>query len=107
VLTRAFRKFLGLKFRLPWYDPAYLCLTLFPELASKYQGLDDWLTHFGIPDFARHNALSDALSTAQVFLIILSKAKAIGITRCGDLERLEGIGRQVPERKEAFIHVSG
>jgi DNA polymerase-3 subunit epsilon len=107
VLTRAFRRFLGLKFRLSSYDLAYLCLALFSELASKYQGLDDWLTHFGIPDFARHNALSDALSTAQVFLIALGKAKATGITRCRDLEKLERTGRQVPERKEAFIQVSG
>ena len=76
MLRKAFRKFLGFEFRHAWADLAYLLPEFFPEYAKKYNSLDDWLAHFSIGNDARHNALADALATAQLGLIALRAARA-------------------------------
>jgi DNA polymerase-3 subunit epsilon len=55
-------------------DLAYVMPGLNPPLAKKYHALDDWIGHFGIRIDARHNALADALATAQLFQIALAQA---------------------------------
>lgn len=75
MLRKAFLKFLGIEFRHTWADLAYVMPELYPELASKYRPLDDWLKYFAIGNDARHNALADALATAQLGLIALRAAR--------------------------------
>ncbi|MDP2786746.1 MAG: 3'-5' exonuclease [Pseudomonadota bacterium] len=68
MIERALKTFLGLKFNHPWADLAYLSPALCPELARSHRSLDQWMAHFGIGNFARHSALADALSTAELML---------------------------------------
>ncbi|MBT9612833.1 MAG: 3'-5' exonuclease [Burkholderiales bacterium] len=86
MIGRAMQTYLGLKFKRHALDLAYLAPALFP---SKQRSLDDWLTHFGIPTFARHNALSDAYSTAQLFQVSLKQASLQRLQTCVQLNHLE------------------
>jgi DNA polymerase III subunit epsilon len=74
MIKRALRDYLGLNFKHPWLDLAYVMPGLNPSLAQKYYALDDWVGHFGIRIDARHNALADALATAQLFQVALVQA---------------------------------
>ena len=66
---------------------------LYPDLSQKFQSLDDWLAYFTIPNHARHNALSDALSTAQLFLIAQTKVQQRNIHHFKNLQDLEKMQR--------------
>jgi DNA polymerase-3 subunit epsilon len=66
----------GLELR-RWLDLAPLAPALFPERKAKL--LDDWLAQFGITAQARHDALGDAFSTAQLLLIVLAEARRQGV----------------------------
>ena len=89
MLRKAYRKFLGFDFRHAWADLAYIMPELFPEYANKYHALDDWLTHFSIGNDARHNALADALATAQLGLIALRAARKRRATDFKSLQDME------------------
>lgn len=88
MLRKAFLKFLGIEFDHTWVDLAYVMPDLYPEQGQKYHALDDWLKHFAIGNDARHNALSDALATAQLGLIALRAARERGAT---DFKSLQGM----------------
>lgn len=68
MISKAIRRHLGVRFKHPWSDLAYVAPALYPELAYKCRSLDQWMTQFGIGNFARHSALADALSTAELLL---------------------------------------
>lgn len=89
MLRKAFRKFLSIEFRHGWADLAYLLPELFPKYASKCHALDDWLSHFTIVNDERHNALADALATAQLGLMALRCARAKGNTDFRSLQQME------------------
>lgn len=89
MLRKAFMRFLGIKFKHTWVDMAYLLPELFPDYAKKYHALDDWLAHFSIGNVARHNALADALATAQLGLIALRAAQARRATNFKSLQDME------------------
>lgn len=76
MIDRALKTFLGLKFTHPWADLAYLCPALYPELARSHHSLDHWMAHFGISNYARHSALADALSTAELLLSLRARMSA-------------------------------
>ena len=67
----------GLQLR-RWLDLATLTPALFP--ARKAKLLDEWLRQFGIAAHARHDALGDAFSTAQLLLVVLAEARRQGVT---------------------------
>lgn len=75
MLDRALDQYTG-KQALQWLDLADLCPALFPKLAQGRKTLDDWLAAFDIEGFERHNALSDAWVTAELFLIALAHLPA-------------------------------
>lgn len=75
LLDRALAHTLG-KQPMQWLDLADLCPALFPEQAPERKTLDDWLTAFDLAGFERHNALSDAWVTAELFLIALAHLPA-------------------------------
>ncbi|MGH8758562.1 MAG: hypothetical protein ACREVW_03500, partial [Burkholderiales bacterium] len=56
---------------------------------GENRGLDQWLAYFGIENYARHDALADAFSTAQLLLVLLERAASQGI---GDARAFIGIG---------------
>lgn len=74
VIRKAMDEYLGMAFRPPWVDLAYVAPELVATGGVRYKGLDDWLQRFGIEAFNRHDAVADALATAQLFLAVLAHA---------------------------------
>lgn len=67
MIRRAMKKYLGFTFRHRWLDMAYVMPAILPNLVLR--DLDEWTGHFSIGNDERHNAASDALATAQLFLV--------------------------------------
>jgi DNA polymerase III subunit epsilon len=100
-LRRAMNSHLGIDFHPPWLDIALLGPALNPTLAARLQSLDDWTGHFTISNFARHSALADAYSTAQLFLVLIAISKQSCNSKCfADLATLEGTQRTLLRLKE-------
>jgi DNA polymerase-3 subunit epsilon len=95
MIRRAFQDYLGYAFKHPWMDMAYVMPGLNPALAKKYHALDDWIGHFGIRIDMRHNALADALATAQLFQVAHAQACKKNITNIAGLRDLEKTQRWV------------
>lgn len=95
MIKRALRDYLGLNFRHPWLDLAYVMPGLHPPLARRLRALDDWIGHFGIRVDARHNALADALATAQLFQVAHAHARIKDISSYAGLHDLEKAQRWV------------
>lgn len=95
MIRRAIRQFLGFRFRHDWLDLAYVVPGLFPELSKEYRLLDEWQEHFGIQNFSRHNAVADAVSTAQLFLLATKKARKKRIDSFRALHHVEKSQRWV------------
>ena len=89
MISRAVKAFLGLKFEHAWLDLAYVAPALHPRLARRYRTLDDWMGFFHIRNYARHNALADALSTAELFLALQPILTTRGARRFRDIKMLE------------------
>jgi len=89
VIARAIHKVLGLNLPNVWLDVAVLAPVLFGERAASAHSLDEWMSVFGITNYARHDAVADALATAQLFQIVLARAAQQGMASCADLIRLE------------------
>ncbi|MFZ5474238.1 MAG: PolC-type DNA polymerase III, partial [Pseudomonadota bacterium] len=89
MIRRACQQYLGLDWRHPWLDLAYVMPALLPQYARKYRALDHWVGHFGIGNYARHNALADALATAQLLLTALPLARRQGQNHYRALQELE------------------
>lgn len=79
MLTRALKKTLGYKLRHPFLDVAELAPMLCPDNRPRQNGLDDWCAHFGLHVMQRHHASADALATAELALILFSKAHRQGV----------------------------
>jgi DNA polymerase III subunit epsilon len=88
VLNRAIRKQLGVRYQ-PWYVDLALLL---PAVTGREDAhgweLDQWLEHYGIEVYARHQALADAFATAQLFLLVLERVQRQGLRTLGELLRL-------------------
>jgi DNA polymerase-3 subunit epsilon len=89
MINRAAREYLGSSVANRWIDLAWLAPALYPELAAGRRALDDWTEAFGIDNSQRHNAVADACATAQLFLVLLARARNQGATRVRDLLQLE------------------
>lgn len=97
MIVRAMRSFLGFTLKHAWSDMAYVMPALNPDLAARFRSLDDWIAHFEIHNDARHNALADALVTAQLFQIAILQAQKKNITNFSGLCDLEQAQRWVNE----------
>ena len=95
MIQRAIRHYLGFSFKHPWVDMAYIMPALNPALASQHRSLDDWITQFKIRNDARHNALADALVTAQLFQVGLAQANKKAISDFSGLRDLDKAQRWV------------
>ena len=74
MIGKATLEYLGEKFEPPWIDLAYLAPELVGAEGVRHKGLDAWLDRFGIEVFSRHDAVADALATAQLFIAVLAHA---------------------------------
>jgi DNA polymerase-3 subunit epsilon len=79
MLTRALKQTLGYKLRHPFIDIAEVAPMLCPDNRPRQNGLDDWCSHFGLQVLQRHHASADALATAELALILFSKARRQGV----------------------------
>jgi DNA polymerase-3 subunit epsilon len=95
MVRRALNNNIGMNFKHPWVDLAYIAPALYPDLARQFRALDDWTNHFGILNYARHNALADALSTAQLFLALSERMAEKAIESHKGLQDLDKAQRWV------------
>ncbi|MDO8988829.1 MAG: 3'-5' exonuclease [Sideroxyarcus sp.] len=89
MIRRALRQYLGLKLKHLWVDLAYVMPALYPPLAYSHRVLDDWIGRFNIRIQVRHNALADALATAQLLQVAQACAHKKGISSIASLRDLE------------------
>jgi DNA polymerase III subunit epsilon len=75
MLGRALKDYLGYRLQHPFLDVADLAPMLCPQANLRKAGLDDWIDWFKLQVFDRHNASADALATAELALILFSRAR--------------------------------
>jgi DNA polymerase-3 subunit epsilon len=95
MIKRAIKTFLNFRFEHAWTDLAYISPALYPDLALRNRSLDHWMTHFGITNFARHSALADALSTAELMLALAGRMREKSVRNMRDMRSIESTHRQV------------
>ncbi|WP_263143773.1 3'-5' exonuclease [Pseudomonas sp. RIT-PI-AD] len=78
MLARALKDDLDLRLQHPFLDIAELAPLLCPEAGLERGGLDDWVAHFDLYVPQRHHASADALVTAEIALILFSRARRRG-----------------------------
>lgn len=88
MINHAIRQFLGIKFEHAWVDLAYVAPALLPRIARSTRALDDWTERFRISNYARHNALADALATAELFLALAPLLASHGAANFRDVKTL-------------------
>jgi DNA polymerase III subunit epsilon len=76
MLCRALKDSLGYRLAHPFLDVADIAPLLCPDANIREAGLDDWINHFKLQVGERHHASADALATAELMLILLSRARA-------------------------------
>lgn len=90
MIRRALGQYLGISFKRTWLDLAYVLPALWPELMRSHRALDDWVSHFDIRIDDRHNAVADALATAELLLVAIAQARLAHETKNYDgLRKLE------------------
>nr|WP_217908584.1 3'-5' exonuclease [Pseudomonas simiae] len=75
MLCRALKDSLGYRLTHPFLDVADIAPLLCPEAHIREAGLDDWINHFNLQVGERHHASADALATAELMLILFSRAR--------------------------------
>ncbi|MBY8947526.1 MULTISPECIES: PolC-type DNA polymerase III [unclassified Pseudomonas] len=75
MLGRALKDSLGYRLAHPFLDVADIAPLLCPEAPIREAGLDDWINHFNLHVGERHHASADALATAELMLILFSRAR--------------------------------
>lgn len=90
MIRRALQNVLGVRMRHRWLDLAVLAPALDREAPATRRGLDDWLARYQIVPLQRHNALADALATAQLLQVMFERARAQGIKTVFELFALTG-----------------
>lgn len=94
VLDRALRRHLGMRLRHPVLDLAELAPMLLPDCRPGRDDLDDWCALFGLHASQRHQALADAQVTAELALILLHRARHLGLDSPTALARRLDIWRR-------------
>ena len=79
MLGRALKDHLGYKLQNTFLDVADIAPLLCPQAPIREAGLDEWIDWFKLEVFERHNASADALATAELALILFSRARVQGI----------------------------
>ena len=85
MLARALKDSLGHTLQHPFLDVAELAPMLCPDASLREAGLDDWTAHFGLQAGERHHASADALVTAELAMLLFSRARRQGLDSPGAL----------------------
>ena len=75
MLGRALKDSLGYRLQHSFMDIADLAPLLCPQANIREAGLDDWIDWFKLQVGERHHAAADALATAELALILFSRAR--------------------------------
>ncbi|WP_350614318.1 3'-5' exonuclease [Pseudomonas sp. HY7a-MNA-CIBAN-0227] len=75
MLGRALKDSLGYRLAHTFLDVADIAPFLCPQANIREAGLDDWIEHFKLQVGERHHASADALATAELMLILFSRAR--------------------------------
>ncbi|WP_191489577.1 PolC-type DNA polymerase III [Pseudomonas sp. FEN] len=75
MLARALKDSLGYRLQHPFFDVADIAQLLCPHATLREAGLDDWIDYFKLQVHERHHASADALATAELALILFSRAR--------------------------------
>ena len=75
MLGRALKDSLGYRLAHPFLDVAEIAPMLCPQAPIRDAGLDDWIEYFNLQVGERHHASADALATAELMLILFSRAR--------------------------------
>ncbi|NRH29953.1 3'-5' exonuclease [Pseudomonas sp. MS19] len=95
MLGRALKQTLGIKLRHPFLDVAEMAPLLCPDNAPRRGSLEAWAEQFGLQVHQRHHASADAMVTAELALIMFSKARQNGLDSLHQLTgALEGYRRR-------------
>lgn len=86
MLQNAMQTWLGIKFDALPMDLAALTPMIFPDKGPANAPLDHWLSTFSLSVAHRHNALADAMATAELLLIVLDRAWGLGYRTWGELD---------------------
>lgn len=103
MLSRSLRRDLAFRLQHRFVDVAELAPLLCPDARVGRGGLDDWQRHFGLNNSQRHNAAADALATAEIALILLSKARSQGIRTLAELHERLGYWRKLRHARQGGI----
>lgn len=95
MLKKTVESWLGTDFDPQPIDVAELAPLLFPDKGAGVCPLDHWLDAFGLTSHERHNALDDAMVTAELMLIILERAHQQGYRTWGELSEACRTWRQL------------
>ena len=87
MLARALKQSLDYRLQHHFFDVAEIAPLLCPNAKPRQCGLDDWVSAFGLQVHQRHNASADALVTAELALMLFSKARRQGIDSLVELDR--------------------
>ncbi|MBC3364951.1 exonuclease domain-containing protein [Pseudomonas sp. SWRI154] len=90
MLGRALKDYLGYRLQQPFLDVADMAPMLCPQAHIRQGGLDEWIDWFKLQIFDRHNASADALATAELALILFSRARQQAIHSPLDLQQRLG-----------------
>ncbi|MGR4975614.1 PolC-type DNA polymerase III [Pseudomonas sp. LARHCG127] len=90
MLGRALKDYLGYRLQHPFLDVADLAPMLCPQAHLRRSGLDEWIDWFKLQVFDRHNASADALATAELALILFSRARQQQIHSALELQQRLG-----------------
>ncbi|TVP91669.1 MAG: 3'-5' exonuclease [Pseudomonadaceae bacterium] len=99
MLSRSLRQDVGMRLQLSFIDVAEMAPMLCPDASVGRGGLDDWLRHFNLNNSERHNAAADAQATAELLLILLSKASQQGIQTLSELTTRLGHWRRLQQSR--------
>lgn len=75
MLGRALKEHLGHKLQTVFLDVAQIAPLVCPQAHIREAGLDEWIDWFKLEVFERHHASADALATAELALILFSRAR--------------------------------
>lgn len=74
MLDKALKQHLGIELKpYSWFDVAFLAPLFLPQISTKRQNLDFWTKHFNINNPNRHNAVFDAIATAEVMQAVMKQ----------------------------------
>ncbi len=96
MLDRALQEHLGLATQSLWIDLAELLPALLPS--NECRTMDDWLERFSIRLLQRHDALADALATAQMLLVVLQLARSFDMVTPQQLNQMQRAQRWLGKR---------